>query len=89
MSKQCGTISVANQWEELPTTIHLFGSFEINPASQYLKYLIFSFGQSVHYLVALCPFSFCVWFISTSVLRLIVLLADCTELTAVLYQTWL
>ncbi len=87
MSKQRGLISFANLWFELATTIHFFGSLEINPASQYFKYLIFSVGQSVHYWVALCPFNFCVFCIFTSVLRFISLLADCTELLAVLYLT--
>jgi hypothetical protein len=86
MSKQRGLISFANQWLDIPTSVHFFGLREINPASQYLKSLIFYIRQSVHYLVALCLFSFWCCCIFASVLRFISLLADFTELLALLYK---
>jgi hypothetical protein len=87
MRKQRGTVSLANQWFELPTTIHFFGRQETNPASQYLKYLFFVCGAKRSLISGSLSFYFCAFFCVYPLLRFISLLADFTELLPALYPT--
>lgn len=58
MSKQRGLISVANLVVRPSNFLPLLWSSRDKPRFQVIKYLIFTIGQSVHYLVALCFFIF-------------------------------